>query len=191
MSKLLAFALLVCLVLGGCAAPMSVPAPASVPTAPQKSGTLRFYTTINTALDELRARGYTVELSELTSSALIAEAMQRGEAEMAGFNSQTMWAAIAKGTDARTVVQRTNLPQIITVQNEITSCDQLHGQSLAVSALTGQLPSLINLYFEENCPGTEPQRLVMPESQPRIVGMVSGELTAVQLQRRRARSTCS
>jgi hypothetical protein len=65
------------------------------------------------AADDLRSQGYHVEITPMMSGALMADALSRGDAELASFNNETLWAAIAKGLRAKTIVQRLSFPNLV------------------------------------------------------------------------------
>ena len=160
---------------------------ASCKTAQPKSGTIRFYDISNLdvrdipmlmALDDLRAQGYTVEVTYLASSNLIAEALSRGDADLALMNNLTMWNAIAKGVDARTVIEPVASTTILAAQASITDCSQLNKLGVGISSSTGLSTARLEGYFEMICPGTEPTYVVISESSGRSAGLLSQDLAA-------------
>lgn len=162
--------------------------PAPSTQASRKPGTLRFFDLINLdvrdvplllALDDLAARGYTVEKTYMASSALIADALARGQADIGLLNSQTMWMAIAKGAPVRTIAQFTAPTTVLAAKTEIRSCRDLDGKRLALAATRGLNPALLDLYFKRNCPGIHPQFLVIFESTGRAAALLAGEIDAV------------
>ena len=174
-------------------APTAVPpAPSATPTKPPaKSGTLRFFHILNydmrsipemMALDDLQAQGYNVTQTSLSSSALIADALSRGDADVATFNNQTMWTAIAKGATPRTMVQGTQSSPFLLVNQTVKSCRDLDGKSVALPAPTGLNPSLFDAYFKDHCPGVKPQVVVIAEAASRSAALQSGQIDGVLVQ---------
>lgn len=177
----------------GCAAP---PAPTPVPTAaptatPHKTGTLRYMHILNAdmrsvptlmALDDLQAQGYSVTNTSVASSALIADALARGDADVATFNNQTMWTAIGKGAAARTIMEGTLSSPYLLVKQGINSCGDLDGRSVAIPAQTGLDPTLLDTFLRERCPGVKPQVIVIGESAGRGAALIAGQVDAALMQ---------
>jgi ABC-type nitrate/sulfonate/bicarbonate transport system substrate-binding protein len=180
----------------GCARQAPVPAPSAIPTAtpaavsastPRPLGTIRFFDLVNLdvrdvpllmAMDDLRAQGYTIEPTYLASGALITESLERGDADIGMVNNQTIWTAITKGADIRTVAEFTGSTTVFAAGREFANCRELDGKRIGVAATRGVSPALFGLYLKEQCPETEPQLVVIPESGGRVAGLVAGELDA-------------
>ena len=159
----------------------------SCKTPQPKSGTIRFFDISNLdvrdipmlmALDDLRAMGYTVEVTYLASSNLIVEALSRSDADLALLNNLTMWNGIAKGVDARTVIEPVASTTILAAQANITDCSQLHQRGVGTSSSTGLSTARLEGYFDMICPGTKPTYVVISESSGRSAGLLSGDLAA-------------
>jgi ABC-type nitrate/sulfonate/bicarbonate transport system substrate-binding protein len=184
------------LVAAGCAGLVSLPAPTAAPTVapsavssstPRPLGTIRFFDLVNLdvrdvpllmAMDSLRAQGYTIETTYLASGALITESLARGDADISMVNNQTIWTAISKGADLRTIAQFTGSTTVFAARREIDDCRALDGKPVGVAATRGVSPSLFGRYLKEQCAGAEPQLVVIPESAGRVAGLVAGELDA-------------
>jgi ABC-type nitrate/sulfonate/bicarbonate transport system substrate-binding protein len=132
------------------------------------------------AVEELRNQGYQIEITPMMSGALMADALSRGDAELASFNNETLWAAIAKGLRAKTIVQRLSFPNLVVTRQGVT-CRAMNGRPLAIGSQTGLNPRLVSRYFESRCPGTEPQVLVIPDSAARTAALVGGTVDAALL----------
>lgn len=172
-------------------APSAAPSQASTAAisspAPRRSGTIHFFDLLNLdvrdvpllmAMDDLRAQGYTIEPTYLASGALITESLARGDADIAMVNNQTIWTAIAKGAELRTIAQFTGPTTVFAARREFANCRELDGKRVGVAATRGVSPSLFGLYLQEQCPDSELQLLVIPESAGRVAGLVAGELDA-------------
>jgi ABC-type nitrate/sulfonate/bicarbonate transport system substrate-binding protein len=133
------------------------------------------------AFDELAARGYAVEKTHLTSGALISDLLARGEAEFGAANDQTVWTAILKGADIRTIAQYTAATTVLAARGDITSCRQLDRKRLGVAATSGLSSLMFGMYFSKECGGARPERLVMPESAARAAALLAGRLDAATL----------
>jgi ABC-type nitrate/sulfonate/bicarbonate transport system substrate-binding protein len=177
----------------GCSAP---PIPTTVPTAgptaiPRKAGTLRYMHILNAdmrfvptlmALDDLQAQGYSVTNTSVASSALITDALARGDADVATFNNQTMWTAIAKGAAARTIMEGTGSSPYLLVKQGINSCQELNGRSVATPSQTGLDPIMFSTFMRERCPGINPQVVVIGENAGRGAALIAGQVDAALMQ---------
>lgn len=194
MRKIAFLLLTLTLVATGCSAQIatSIPAqPTAAPTiAAKKTGKVRYIHLLNLdlryvptlmAMEALRAQGYEVETIAFTSSALMAEALGRGDADIATTNPQTMWTAIQKGVNARTFMQGIGSPGFVISKQEIANCSQLDGKRIGLAAKTGLYPTMLEQYSKQNCPNSKPQILVIPESAARITALLAGELDAATL----------
>lgn len=185
MKRLITLVIACALAAGACGAPQVPAPPTAVPA--KKSGVIRLYDLVNVdvrdvpmlmAIDDLRAQGYTVEVTLLASGALMAEGLNRGEADLALINNQTMWAAIKKGAPARTLLQAVDNTTVLVVKQGTTSCGALDGKAVGLPTLTGLNPSLLNLHLKSACPGTTPKLVAIPESAGRTAALLVGQLDA-------------
>lgn len=182
----------------GCApgTPLIVPAPPPTRAAPSvapvsaKSGTIRYFHNPNVdmrdlttlmALDDLRAQGYTVVDEPLAGSSLLIAALEKGDADLISGNNQNAWLAIAKGIQARTIMQRIGMPLVIAAKQELKTCADLNGKPLGLSTSTGLVTSLYEHYMKQNCPDAKPEILSISEDTGRVAGLVGGQLDAAQL----------
>ena len=165
------------------------PTPAAT-TQATKSGTIRLFDISNVdvrdvpmlmAFDALRADGYTVETTYLASSALIAEALARGDADIGLFNNQTAWQAVSKGAAIRTVAQFTAQTTLFVSAKPAQTCADLNGKRVGLAAQTGLNPTLLNLYLKQHCPGTSATFMTISESAGRAAALLAGELDATLL----------
>ena len=175
------------LVAAGCTA--STPTPV-VTRVPVKSGKLRYFHLLNVdlryvptfmALDDLRSQGYTVETVSMANSTLIVEALARGDADMVSLNPQTMWTGIAKGVNARSIVQGINAPLFIFAKQDIKTCRDLDRRPVAQAAATGLSPTLLDKYIKQNCPESKPKFLAISETTGRVAALMAGEVDAALL----------
>lgn len=179
----------------------AVPAPTTLPTVlasgtavpatAARSGRLRYFQNANSdvrdvpmlmALDELQAKGYTVEQTSLAQSNLLVDALARGDADVITANTQTMWTAIGKGVKAYTFVARIGSTLILQARPEIKACADLDGKAVGVAASTGANPALLNLYIQQNCPDAKPQLVVIADNTARVAALMAGQIDAALLQ---------
>lgn len=173
--------------------PTPAPLPPSAPSVPTttKTSTLRYFQLINPdlrdvpmemALDQLRGQGYTVKENELESSTLIADAISRGDADVALFNNQTAWAAAAKGANIRTIAALVASTPVVVAANSITDCSQLDGKQVALPNPKGLNPTLFNQYLADKCKNAKPQIVVLPDLSARFAALQNGTIVASLMQ---------
>ncbi len=196
MSKLALILVLVSLILMGCAGSLSIPTAQPVPTATppgtaKKSGTIRYGDLTNIdvrdvptliALDDLKAQGYTVEISYLAESPLLVDGLSRGDLDIAALNNQTMWTGISKGVDARTIAESIGPTAVVVAKQELKTCADLDGKNLGVPTATTLTTKLVNLYMQQNCPNAKPQIVVVGANDARNAGLENGQLDAALVQ---------
>lgn len=194
MRKIIYFALIgLSVMMVACATATATVAPKPTPPAPvvRKSGTIRFSIGGDPnvrdiprlmAIDALKAQGYTVETTTFASNDLIASAMQRGDIEIGDLTSNLAWSAIAKGVDIRSVVGRTNMTFYLVTKQSIKTCQDLEGQRLAFSNRQAVGYIMYDKYLKENCPGVNPQILLIANSKNRVAALEAGELDGAYLE---------
>ncbi len=134
------------------------------------------------AFDALRAQGYTVEEEDLATSIVVASALARGDIDIGGLNNQTAWDAIANGANTRVIISRYALSPLIGAKEEIKTCGDLDGKSVALSGTSGYTPTLFDFYLKQNCPGSKPKILVIADAGTRTAALQSGEIDAAQIE---------
>lgn len=190
-------ALLLSLVAAGCAvqAPAQQPAAlgntplspgASAPTQPPaKSGRIRFvYLTsvdmrdvpILIAFDALRAQGYTVEQTAMANSNLLVDVIARGDADMGTGSNQPLWTAISKGADLTTIAQKFTSTSMLMTKQEIKTCADLNGKSVASTAPGNSNSALLEEYVKRNCPGTKFNFVTIQDTVSRAAALISGSV---------------
>jgi ABC-type nitrate/sulfonate/bicarbonate transport system substrate-binding protein len=184
--------LLIGILLTACTAqPPAAASPEGSSDTPRRSGTIRFAVRGSpnvkdlpflTALDLLRAQGYTAEVTTLAKGELIAQAIEQGDVHIANVSPSILWVAITKGADIRTVAGNYDNTFYLVVRKEIESCSDLDGLSLAFSSRQAAGYVLFEQYVADNCPGVSPQILLIGQSENRVVALQSGEIDGAYLE---------
>jgi ABC-type nitrate/sulfonate/bicarbonate transport system substrate-binding protein len=133
------------------------------------------------AADDLATKGYTIDKVYLSSSAITTDLLIRGEVDIAMINNQTVWTAIAKGADLRTIGPFTATTGVLAVRDQIASCQDLAGRSVGVPTSAGLSPLLFRTYLSRHCPAIQPELVVLPESGARADALLTGRLEAALL----------
>jgi ABC-type nitrate/sulfonate/bicarbonate transport system substrate-binding protein len=93
-------------------------------------------------------------------------------------NNQTVWTAIAKGADLRTIGPFTATTGVVAADEKIQSCKDLDGKSVGSPGTAGLSPLLFRTYLSRHCPGVQPQLVVLPESGARAEALLAHRLDA-------------
>jgi NitT/TauT family transport system substrate-binding protein len=194
-SRTIALGLFFSLALGSIACapppPNAAPTPNGPSTAAKKSGTIRFALItavsaagmpVEMALAQLRQEGYDVQETVFPDGNVEADALARGDMDMGGGNPVTLWPAIVKGARVRTIASQYENPFSIVAANDIKECKDLQGKNFASGSPSGFNAVLVNLYIQENCPGTSPNYLVISDSAARMAALLAGQADATPLE---------
>jgi NitT/TauT family transport system substrate-binding protein len=186
---------LLCAVALACTAqtPAAAPAPPTSPSpTPGKSGTLRFSllngvssikdTPWLMALDDLKAQGYTVEIVPFAKGELIPAALERGDIEVGSANTNTAWAAIAKGANQRTVVGRMGMTFYLVAKQDMQACRDLDGRKVVFNSRQATGYVMFDKYVTQNCPDAKPQIVLISDSGNRLAALQAGEVDAGYLE---------
>ena len=133
------------------------------------------------AADDLESKGYTIEKVYLQSSAITTDLLVRGDVDIAMINNQTVWTAIAKGAGLRTIGPFTRTTGVVGAADAIRSCQDLDGKSVGVPSSAGLSPLLFRTYLSRHCPGSQPELVVLPESNARADALLTGRVDAALL----------
>jgi ABC-type nitrate/sulfonate/bicarbonate transport system substrate-binding protein len=101
--------------------------------------------------------------------------------DIAMINNQTVWTAIAKGADLRTIGPFTRTTGVVGAADAIRSCQDLDGKSVGVPSSAGLSPLLFRTYLSRHCPGSQPELVVLPDSNARADALLTGRLDAALL----------
>jgi NitT/TauT family transport system substrate-binding protein len=134
------------------------------------------------ALDSLRDQGYTIETPELAESELVTQGTASGEfAFGSGANNSTL-TAVQAGAKLKVLINRVNNEWTMYARKDITSCEQLDGKKLAIHSEGAVSTAMVKNYIKENCPGTEPNYLVIPGSPARLAALLADQIDASPLE---------
>jgi NitT/TauT family transport system substrate-binding protein len=130
------------------------------------------------ALDALREEGYTIEYPALTGPDLVAEGLVRNDFNFAivGFNAITV--AIEAGAPAKNVMSQFANPWFMYAATDIEECADLQGRRLAIHSEQSTSAAFGFDWIERECPGTEPEVLIISGSENRYAAMIAGEVDA-------------
>jgi NitT/TauT family transport system substrate-binding protein len=181
-AKYLGLLILAGLFLAGCqSAPTPAPKP-SISVAYPSEPDLGDVPTLM-ALDLLRSQGYEVRETFFAEPPLAVEALSRGDAQFSFGSMETHWSATEKGAKIVTIMEQLRDTWVLMASNEISQCSDINGKKLAVSSPGSGSAALVRAYITKNCPGTEPELMLISGSSNRAAALLAGEVdvTPVEL----------
>jgi NitT/TauT family transport system substrate-binding protein len=134
------------------------------------------------AIEDLRGQGYTIDTPEIAESELVTQGVASGEfAFGSGANNSTM-TAVEAGANLKLLVNRVNNEWTIYARNDITDCAGLAGKRLAIHSEGAVSTAMVKDWVETECPGTEPQYIVIAGSPNRLAALLADEIDASPLE---------
>ncbi len=130
------------------------------------------------AVERLREQGYTVEMTAYAESVFAVEMMARDELDIATFSIRTLWGAAGTGIDVVTVMQDFGMDFVLVGTQDITSCDDWKGRRVVYNAPTSLTASIGTYYFQNICPGANPEILFIAGSSNRAAALLTGAIDA-------------
>lgn len=130
----------------------------------------------------LADQGYSIIPTFYAQSELAVDALARGDADFGNGAERTFWAAAAKGAPIRSVVEQAANAWSIYAIPEIKTCADLQGMRLAQHSEGAVSKAMTDAYLQENCPGTEPNVLIIPGSENRAAALLAGEIDATPVE---------
>ncbi|MFQ5855417.1 MAG: ABC transporter substrate-binding protein [Anaerolineae bacterium] len=123
-------------------------------------------------------QGYAVTPTFYAQSELAVEALARGDADFGNGADRTFWAAISKGANIVTIMEQAANGWAIFAIPDIQTCEDLGGRRFAQHSEGAVSKAMSDAYILENCPGTEPEILIIPGSENRAAALLAGEIDA-------------
>jgi NitT/TauT family transport system substrate-binding protein len=134
------------------------------------------------AIDELNKHGYTVTTEIFAESELVTEGVASGDfAFGSGANNATL-TAVEKGANIKLVVSRVQNEWTLYARNSITDCAGLGGQRLAIHSQGAVSTAMVRNYVDTECPGTEPEYVVIEGSPNRVAALLADQIDASPLE---------
>lgn len=130
------------------------------------------------AVDYLRAEGYTVETLSLANTSLSLLALEKGNLDVAGITNAETWSAVKQGASIVTIMDLHRDTRLLVAAGEISQCADLHERRVGVSGMKSTATVLLMRYLERDCPGVEPEYLIIEGSHNRWAALLGGQLDA-------------
>jgi NitT/TauT family transport system substrate-binding protein len=130
------------------------------------------------ALDAMEDDGYSIDITILDASELLAEGTAAGEFAFASGANNGILAAVEKGANLKAIVARVQNEWTLYARNEITTCEGLAGKRVAIHSQGAVSTAMVRNYIQENCPGTEPEYVVIEGSPNRVAALLADQIDA-------------
>jgi NitT/TauT family transport system substrate-binding protein len=134
------------------------------------------------AVDALRAEGHPALWVQLGAPELGIECVARNQCQVQGGSVASGLVAIEQGAPLRIIADQLGNQWTLHSTTDIESCADLDGKRLGVFSEGSTHLAMIRSWIEENCPGTEPDYLVIGDSTVRVTAMLEGQLDATPLE---------
>ena len=134
------------------------------------------------AHDAMRREGYVVQLQTYPTVEVVADALARGDVDVAVGSTRSFWAAIARGAPVRSVMEHvSNIHRMVTAAPG-AGCAAFSDRRFALQSEGAAGTAFARAWLSRHCPDLDPDVLFVPGSQNRMAAMLSGSLTATVLQ---------
>lgn len=130
------------------------------------------------AIDDLREQGYEIEAPVIAESELVVEGVNNGEFQFSSGVSHGTLIAIQKGAPITWVSERAVNEWAIFGVSDIQSCEDLGGKRLAIHSEGAVSTAMVRTWINENCPGTEPEYVIISGSPNRAQALVADQVDA-------------
>lgn len=134
------------------------------------------------AIERLNAEGYTIDAPEVGSSELAVDGVCRGEFAFSSGATNAVLLADQSGCDIKVIGNRVDNEWTVYAATDITECADLDGRRLAIHSEGAVSTAMVRNYVETNCPGTEPEYLIIEGSQNRLAALLADEIDASPLE---------
>jgi len=130
------------------------------------------------AFEKLAAEGIAVVPTFYAQAELAVTAVATGQAEL-GVGSATVWlSAILQDAPIVGLMEQNSNSWSLMAVNSIQSCQDLDGKRTAIHSEGAVSTAMLHAYVALNCPGAEPEYLIIPGSENRAAALMAGEIDA-------------
>jgi len=134
------------------------------------------------AIDVLRSQGYTIEAPEVADPNLMIAGTAEGQFHFSSGDTAALLRAINEGANLRIIGERVGDEWTIGTVADITSCEELEGRTVAYHAVGSFNEVSVRAYIAQNCPGTQPEEVIIEGSENRAAAMLAGRLDSSPLE---------
>ncbi len=130
------------------------------------------------AFEKMQDEGFAVVPTFYAQGELAATAVAGGQADF-GVGSSTVWlTAIQKGAPITGIMEQVANGWSLMAVQEISGCADIDGKRVAIHSEGSVSTAMLRAYIGANCPGVEPNYVVIPGSENRAAALMAGEIDA-------------
>lgn len=128
------------------------------------------------AIEAMQDEGLAVTPTFYAQSELATAAVASGQADF-GFGSSTVWMnAIQKGAPIVGLMKQVANGWSVMAIKDVQSCQDIDGMRVAIHSEGSASVAMFRAYVDQNCPGIEPNYLIIPGSENRAAALLAGEI---------------
>ncbi len=133
------------------------------------------------AIESLRDDGHAIESVEVAEPELAIEGLARNEFQFSGESISPALIAIQRGAPLQIIGDVVANPWAIYADETVAECADLHGKPFGIFSEGSVATAMARQWIEAECPGTEPEYLVLGGSDIRLQALLAGEINATAL----------
>jgi NitT/TauT family transport system substrate-binding protein len=126
----------------------------------------------------LNEEGWTIDTPELSAGELQLQGVASGQFQMSSGNGPNVLALAQQGLPVKAVMGRIKNEWTLYSKSSIQSCADLNGVKLAIHSEGSPATFMVRDYIANECPGTEPQYIILPGSENRFAALLADEIDA-------------
>jgi NitT/TauT family transport system substrate-binding protein len=131
------------------------------------------------AIDNLRSQGYSIDVAIIESSELVVQGVASGQFAFGSGANNSVLAAIEKGGKMKALMARiANEWTVYARSATIKTCADLGGKRLAIHSEGAVSTAMVKNYIATNCPGTNPNYVVIAGSPNRVAALLADQIDA-------------
>jgi ABC-type nitrate/sulfonate/bicarbonate transport system substrate-binding protein len=134
------------------------------------------------ALDAMRGDGYKIDTPIIESSELLTAGVASGQFAFGSGANNSVMAAIEAGANIKVIVSRVSNEWTLYARNSMTACADFGGKKLAIHSEGAVSTAMVKDYVNTNCPGTNPDYVVIPGSPNRLAALLADQIDASPLE---------
>jgi NitT/TauT family transport system substrate-binding protein len=127
---------------------------------------------------DLNADGWSIETPELTAGELQLQGVASGDFQISSGNGNNVLVAAQQGLPVKAIASRIKNEWTLYATSDITECAQLDGKRLAIHSEGSPATFMTRNWIEQNCPGINPEYIILPGSENRYAALLQGEIDA-------------
>jgi ABC-type nitrate/sulfonate/bicarbonate transport system substrate-binding protein len=132
-------------------------------------------------VERMNEMGYELEIIEFTTPESLVQAMVAGQLDIAETNAAAFFSAVDAGLEAKAFVGGAGNIYVMAARTEFETCESLDGKAVGIHGQQSTTGALTITWFANECPEAEPNIVVVPGSENRIIAMAQGQMDASSL----------